>query len=300
MNKSVLFPLKEPEGWESWGSALMKSGGTVFLLGNVDTGKTYLARFLYTQGRQAGLNSAILELDVGQSEFGPPMTCTLFSEGKAQKHYFIGRFSPQGAFWRCLTAAALLKKEAEKVGSDLIIVDTTGLVEGPAGIWFKRTKIEILRPDYIIAREKNSELQPILRKFSYRRDIKIFMDPIPQTVRRFSPPERAILREQKLRYYFQNAREYQISVESLALFPSVQFFEKETVQGTIVGLMDEEGWLIALGILLEGGKKLTLKAPVMDLGKIKAVEASAVKIFDLKDFIIRQNTQEQERNGLEY
>jgi polynucleotide 5'-hydroxyl-kinase GRC3/NOL9 len=298
VNKSILFPPEEPENWEDWGKIILRNGGTVFLLGNVDTGKTYLARFLYHQGLQKGLKSAILELDVGQSEFGPPMTCTLFSEGKPQKHYFIGRFSPQGAFWRCLTAASLLKKEAEKEKAELIVVDTTGLVEGAAGIWFKRTKIEILRPNFIIARERESELKPILRHFSYRRDIQIFVDQVPQNIRRFSPQERAVLREQKLRRYFSDSREFQIDARNLALFPSVQFFEKEKVRGTIVGLLDEEGWLLALGILLQGGPKLTFKAPVEDSEKIKAVEASMVRIFDPENFIIKQNAEERERNDL--
>ncbi|MGB9834346.1 MAG: Clp1/GlmU family protein [bacterium] len=293
MNKSTFFPQTEPETWEEWGPSILEKGGTVFLLGGVDTGKTYFARLLYQKGCKAGLKSAILELDVGQSEFGPPMTCTFFVEERPKRQYFIGRFSPQGAFWRCLTAAALLKKEAEKEGTELTIVDTTGLVEGSPGVWLKRTKIEILRPDFIIARERGFELEPILSRFSYRTDIKIIKDPVPAQVKRFSPQERAILREQKLRNYFKTARAFQISTESVALLPGAQFFERGKGNGSlVVGLLDGEGWLLALGILLEGGKNLKLIAPVSDISEIRAIEASTIRIFNHESLIMNKNIKE--------
>ncbi|MCR4428872.1 MAG: Clp1/GlmU family protein [Caldiserica bacterium] len=290
MNKSTLFAPAEPSTWKQWGPELLKRGGTVFLLGGVDTGKTSLARFIYGKGCQAGLRTAVLELDVGQSEFGPPTTATLFFNKNERKHYFIGRFSPQGAFWRCLTAASILKREAEKRGASLIVVDTTGLVEGSAGIWLKRTKIEILKPDLIIARERGTELGPILNRFSFREDIKIFRDPIPPQVRKFSPKERAILREKKFSQYFQGSKEHQLRADLLTFLPGPRFFEKSNGNGNLlVGLIDGEGWLISLGILLELGRMVRFVSPIDSPDRVKAIEAGSIRIFSWERLIIDKN-----------
>lgn len=287
MNKSTFFPFVEASTWKEWGPGLLKNGGTVFLLGGVDSGKTSLARFIFKKGCQAGLKTAVLELDVGQSEFGPPTTASLYFNQREKKHYFIGRFSPQGAFWRCLTAASLLKREAEKKGARLTVIDTTGLVEGPAGIWLKRTKIELLRPDMIIARERGTELTPILNRFSFRTDIQIFKDPIPPEIRKFSPRERAIFREKKLCQYFQGAKEHIFKPESLTFLPGPRFFEKSGEKGNlIVGLLDGEGWLISLGIFLELKKMARVISPIENLDQVKAIEAGAIRIFSWERLII--------------
>lgn len=287
MNKSTLFPQVEPEGWKAWCPEMLQGNKVVFLLGGVDTGKTYLARFLYEKTKEAGLKSAILELDVGQSEFGPPLTCTLFMDGLSRKHYFIGKFSPQGVFWRCLTAGVLLKKEAEKLGPDLVIVDTTGLVEGPPGVWLKCTKIELLRPDLILARSRSTELEPILGHFSFRKDIKIIRDAVPPQIRCFSSKERAILREQKLRHYFRNSQEYVIPRDKVALLPNPDSFERISQRGgLIVGLIDGNGWLLALAILIEKVRSLRLFAPSFPVQELACIEPSSIRTLDPESFII--------------
>jgi len=284
-NKSTIAPMEAPEEWSKLQPELLRKGTTVFLLGGVDTGKTYLARFLLEEARKAGLCSSIIELDVGQAEFGPPMTNTLAMEGYSC-HYFIGQFSPDGVFWKCLTAAVLLLREAKDRGSQFTIIDPTGLVDGPRGIWFKRTKIELLRPDYLLFRQRSNELESILSSFSFRSDIKTYQLALPQKAIKFSSQERAFLRQEKLKNYFRGAEIYTFKEELTLLPDPVTFRRRSEKEGLVIGLIDERGKLIALALSLQGGSPLKIIAPKLDFGKVKALEAGLVRIFDPKRFII--------------
>ncbi len=56
---------------------LLSNPGIVFLLGGIDTGKTTFGVELAARATAAGIPSAIVDADIGQSTVGPPTTVGL-------------------------------------------------------------------------------------------------------------------------------------------------------------------------------------------------------------------------------
>jgi len=79
--------------------------GLVLIIGAPDTGKSTLARYLYTRAAASGRRMAYVDGDPGQSTLGPPTTITVtlacpdnasFPPGGETRRYFVGHVSPRG------------------------------------------------------------------------------------------------------------------------------------------------------------------------------------------------------------
>lgn len=293
MNKSVVHAASLSL-WQSLEEKLSTYLGTVMVLGGTDTGKTTLARSILEFGKLKGLKTGLLELDMGQSEFGPPTSCTLHLPflPHSDLHYFVGRLSPAGAVAKCLAACVCLFRQARENRVQLLVVDPTGLIEGGLGVWLKRTKIEFLSPALIIGIEKNTELSSIFYPFRFRSDLEILSyKPLPE-VRSHSREERAELRKKKFLAYFSQLEMYNLSSASLFFLPNRQVFssERDGQRGRVLGLLNDRGWLERLAILWEtnpdGG--LVVLAPPLDIKRVRAVETSSILLEHSESFIIQK------------
>ena len=182
--------------------------------------------------------------------------------------------------------------------ADIVIVDTTGLISG-SGADLKRMKIEMIKPDVIIALQKRNELSQILKPFENK--IRVFYLKVYENAKSFSREERKEIRAEKWKEYFKDSKIYSIGfndviisgtkvfqgekiledekylLESifkwkilygskcegrytivkrdLANMPRqidkniLYYIEPERFNNLIVGLIDEEGFCIGLGIL---------------------------------------------------
>jgi polynucleotide 5'-hydroxyl-kinase GRC3/NOL9 len=122
--------------------AKLASGpGRVFVVGGVDSGKTTFARRLARAGVEAGHVVAIVDADLGQSTIGPPGTVGLkvirdADALETEDHdalAFVGAMSPRNHFLPLVTGTAKLVMRAIEIGARLIVVDTSGLIDGVAG-----------------------------------------------------------------------------------------------------------------------------------------------------------------------
>lgn len=155
---------------------LASSAGVIMLIGAPDTGKTTLARQLLTVGIEAGRSAAYIDADVGQTMVGPPACVGLkwvrsledtedFSRPDDLR--FVGSISPERLVLQEVLATATLV-EVARGQADLIIVDTTGAVSGVTGQTLKYHKMELCRPDVVVALQRGSEMEPmvgLLRRF---------------------------------------------------------------------------------------------------------------------------------------
>jgi len=196
-----------------------------------------------------------------------------------------------------ITGTKLLCDYAEDK-ADIVIVDTTGLISG-SGADLKRMKIEMIKPDVIIALQKRNELSQILKPFENK--IRVFYLKVYENAKSFSREERKEIRAEKWKEYFKYSKIYSIGfndviisgtkvfqgekiledekylLESifkwkilygskcegrytivkrdLANMPRqidkniLYYIEPERFNNLIVGLIDEEGFCIGLGIL---------------------------------------------------
>jgi len=87
---------------------------TLFMLGGVDVGKTYVVTALANRFFEYGLTVAVVDADVGQSDIGPPCcvgmgvltsAITQLSEVPLQSLYFVGNTSPNGFMRECMNGA---------------------------------------------------------------------------------------------------------------------------------------------------------------------------------------------------
>ncbi len=278
--------------WELLAAKLLHYRGTILILGGPDSGKTTLARAVLQLGQARGLRTGLLELDMGQSEFGPPTSCSLHLPflPDFDLHYFVGTLSPAGSIRKCITACVSLFRQAEKRGVELLIVDPTGLIEGKLGVWLKRVKIGLLSPCLVVGLEENGELAPIFYPFRFRSDIEILSYKPAKEARPYSKEERAELRRKKFSSYFSQLQKHNLATDSFLFIPQRRSFssEEDGQRGRVLGLLNDEGWLECLAILWEAklDGEITIQAPPLDIKRVRAVESSSVLLEHPESLII--------------
>ncbi|MHC1610330.1 MAG: Clp1/GlmU family protein [Candidatus Methanospirareceae archaeon] len=253
---------------------------TIFLLGGVDVGKTYTATALANRFYEHGLKVAVVDADVGQSDLGPPCCIGMgilervvekLSEVPAHSLYFVGNTSPKGCMRECVNGAAAATKKAKKLKADIIIVDSTGWIEGEDAERFKQFEIEAIDPSILVAIEREDELEHLLQHLN-KGVIKLR---ISSEARSRTREERRALREEAYNRYFRAAKERVFERSTLAWLPE---------EGTIVGLFnricggdgegeDEYEEIQGLGILrkmdYKSGKVVVFTPVDADIERIK-------------------------------
>jgi polynucleotide 5'-hydroxyl-kinase GRC3/NOL9 len=139
------------------------------VLGRIDTGKSTFCRQLAFCAKAKGLKVAIIDSDIGQSWIGPPTTVamkiynnesdmTLFPDD----FYFVGSVTPERHLIQTVVGAKRMVESAELANADLIIIDTTGLVDRPIGRALKQSKIDLIKPDQIVCFQRERELESLI------------------------------------------------------------------------------------------------------------------------------------------
>lgn len=239
--------------------------GRILLIGAVDTGKTYLSRNLIRKALQRNLKVSLLDLDVGQQSLALPGTIALKNFSREEdldsdsydKMIFIGTLNPIERIESIIEGAKYLSLFAEF--SDLFLVDTTGLVEGEKGARLKLKKIESLRPERIIAIERENEIEHILEEI---KGIEILRLRPSTFVKKRSREERIEYRKMRFKKYFseENLGNYSLTIKNMKIsqIPFMQNIER----GRIFGLNIKKE-TIALGIFEEMNKeRIFFRSPI--------------------------------------
>lgn len=176
------MPLEMSESWKPHIESVMGSPGVVVIVGATDTGKTSLCTLLANEAVRSGLKAAVVDGDLGQSEIGPPTTVGMgfvesgiqsLGEIRARSLYFVGSTTPIGNLLSSATGMKRLTDEALTHGPDLVIADTSGLVQGATARRLKTHKIELLRPKHILAIQRTGEAEHFLRLFDTWEDCAV-------------------------------------------------------------------------------------------------------------------------------
>jgi len=213
-----------PGDWLEIANQILKGRGVVLVLGATDTGKSIctllFANFWAKHGRKVG----IVDVDMGQSDLGPPTTMGMvvinkpiksLGEVSADILYFVGSTSPLDHFLPTICGTKKLIDEGKKREAEIIIVDTTGLVKGALGRTLKENMIDIVSPCHIIALQRKDELEHILKFFVLNEDVFIHRLSPCAEVRRKTYFQRREAREEKYREYFKQASSLKIDLDHL-------------------------------------------------------------------------------------
>ena len=212
----------------SWAEALAaaRQGGTLLLLGGVDSGKSTLAAVLAAEAWQAGRATAVVDADVGQASIGPPTCASVglvtspierLEDLTPQAMDFVGSPSPMGHFLQCATSAAVTVAEARRLGAETIVVDTTGLIAGAAARALKSAKIRLLEPDVLVALQAEDEVEHLLAPYLRRGRPRVLRLPRSRRVKERSREERASRRQRRLGAYFAGGRSFEAAWDKLPM-----------------------------------------------------------------------------------
>jgi len=243
------------DDWRALSARIDAEGGLAFLLGASDSGKTTLARWLMCTLTAAGRRVALVDGDIGQSTVGPPATAGLAFAAPAQNESvfapialrFVGAVSPAG---QMLPLAAGLKRLAERAsatGAEVLLVDTTGFIVGPAARHLKFHKIDLLAPQHLIALQRDDELEPILRLFEGRKGMAISRLPVSPHVIPRSFQARRSYRAQRFVQYFRESSLVEISLHGVGVQGSWIYGGKPLDPAGLRGLSEELGAQVVWG-----------------------------------------------------
>ena len=274
-------PIEVPPSWASLHAPQWR--GLIMLIGGADVGKSTLARYLCQEFLRAGVRTAYLDGDPGQSTLGPPATMSLGmlelkDEGVVRCgkiwRAFIGSISPRGHMLQMLVAASKLVPIARSEGAEAIIYDTTGFVDRTAGgLNLKWAKISLLRPKIVVALQRRDELETLLTPLRYgRRTSVITLEPSPYVQPRDLDARRAHRAASFARYFGQPA-EHILDISQLAVFPPIPFTYNQ-----LLALEDRAGFVRGLGILREvrPAGSLTILAPPIHMEHITLIHPGEI------------------------
>jgi polynucleotide 5'-hydroxyl-kinase GRC3/NOL9 len=257
---------------------------TLFMLGGVDVGKTYTVTALANRFHDRGFKVAVVDADVGQSDIGPPCCIGMgilakkiqkLSDVPLHSLYFVGTTSPERCMQECITGAAAAVQEAKKCDVDLILVDSTGWIEGGEAKIFKLLEIKTIDPSLVVAIDKEDELGHIIPHLD-RTVIRLQRSPETKSRTR---EERRALREEAYKSYFRAAQDRVFELSVLERIPE---------EGTILGLFDriwgnEGREIVGLGIVKEvdyESSKAVIFTPVdTDTGDVRWIKPGSVKLI---------------------
>ncbi|MCX6031293.1 MAG: Clp1/GlmU family protein, partial [Chloroflexi bacterium] len=274
--------------------------GVILIVGAPDTGKSTLARYLHGRLAATGRRVAFLDGDPGQSTLGPPATMTLAmgeiaplspqpwgeldspqpwgeldssqpwgeldsprsrGAGGAAHRWFVGATSPRGHMLPVLVGAGRLVEAARAAGAEVLVYDTSGLVDpAQGGLSLKLAKIDLLRPAAVIAIQREDELEPLLAPLRRSQHTRLFeLTPSPAVTRRDAITRREH-RAAQFGRYFAGARLLDVDFGRLAVLPEPNFAFNQ-----LIALEDAAGFTLGLGIVREtdlDARQVTLLTPL--------------------------------------
>jgi len=210
--------------WVRAAEAIRARPGVVVMLGASDSGKTTLSRILVERWRSAGRTVGLVDGDIGQSSIGPPTTVGLallspdhpipVSPAPRLLH-FVGSTSPPGHFLPHILGTQALVHAAVAQGAEIVLVDTTGLILGAVATSLKWHKLQALRPQHVLALQRDRELEPILGLVEGWSGLGVHRLPVSSEVTPRSHAARRAFREERFREYFASASEHDLEWKDL-------------------------------------------------------------------------------------
>ena len=244
------------DGWDAALEAAARACVTL-VLGANDTGKSTLVTRLAGALAAAGHAVGVVDADLGQSDVGPPTTVGLglvrgglqrLGEAEVAALEFLGVTSPATCMQQTADATGRLVRSAREHGCDRVLVNTSGLVEGPFGRALKCLKIERVAPDVLVALQRSAECEPILESCAQGESPVIVRLPAAPTTRR-SATARRHARRRALEAHLEGAATVTLDLARVAAGPAagVRGLAVLEVEGALVGLATREGCTLGLG-----------------------------------------------------
>jgi polynucleotide 5'-hydroxyl-kinase GRC3/NOL9 len=154
----------------------------------------------------------------------------------------------------------------------------------------KRRKIDLVSPRFILALQRDDEIEPILEQYKENAPYKIYRLPLSQQVRQKSVEERRMNRTNKFRNYFKYAVVQELSIEEVQIEGEVLDPEGTPLpldwalrmNDFLIGLKDGNDETLALGLTrnyFEEKKVLRVFTPLREMEKVKTLQLSSLRLL---------------------
>jgi polynucleotide 5'-hydroxyl-kinase GRC3/NOL9 len=264
-----------PPSWIRIGDRTVEKGGVALAIGKMNTGKSTLVRYLLERALETGRRAAVVDADIGQTGFGPPTCMTLHFPPNEPILRFIGATHPAGHLLEVVVGVKRLIERAEEAGAELILVDTSGMVEGRLGHRLKRHKIESVRPSTLLVLQRDRELAPLLEAIPRLVGMERFLLPTSPETRSRSAAARHLYRQEQFTRYFQKAEPRWVDLSR----PKRILSGEPVEPGALVGLLDLEGETLGLGVVLRiENKRAELSTPISSIEKVRSLQVSSLRL----------------------
>jgi polynucleotide 5'-kinase involved in rRNA processing len=168
---------------------------------------------------------------------------------------------------------------ARLAGVEAVVFDSSGLIQPPYGRVLKYHKLELLRPQFIVAIEQADELTPITSWLAGCWDSELLHTRPPVGVRSVPTSERTRYRQAQYQRYFSDATTKSFKLKELCLYPPGFLNGRAEPTGLLVGLQDK-GWnTVAVGIVESAGQDtVEIYAPYPLEVRIRGLVAGHMKL----------------------
>jgi polynucleotide 5'-hydroxyl-kinase GRC3/NOL9 len=266
--------------WEGLLEKLKQQRGTAILIGATDSGKSTLTKYLVEKLIRENIKVSVVDADIGQSTLGLPGTISMrvFSNGKDienfrfERMFFVGSTNPAKRISMVIDGSKRMVDFC-KEKSEIIIVDTTGLISGEIGRALKIGKIRAIKPEHIIAVQRNDELEHILNLI---KGIPIHRIRASSLAKGRDRENRVHYRKKKFLDYFdmKEISEFLLNQNDVRFFYNSKPFnlrEGDFKKGTIIGL-NHNADTMGLGAVVEIiDDSVIFKSPIKSLKGINRV-----------------------------
>jgi polynucleotide 5'-hydroxyl-kinase GRC3/NOL9 len=185
---------------------------TVMVLGDIDSGKTSFSTYLINKSLKSQGKPAIVDVDLGQSDVGPPTSIgfsvisepisDLFS-AKPAAIIFTGRTSSNGITQQVVSDLMSIMKQIPEGAVDLTVINTDGWIKGDGAYAYKTGLIRKVNPNLVAGIQRNAELEPLLHSVE-EEGFHVLRAVTSSAVKRRDRDERRELREQSYKKYLGN------------------------------------------------------------------------------------------------
>ena len=292
-----------PDSWRDAAGRIAASPGLAIVLGDCDTGKSALCSFLARDLCRTGLTVGLVDADVGQSTIGPHMTiggklCETPEAVGPDLHppflYFTGATTPERCLIDSIVGTAQVADRVRETGPNVILVDTTGMVEGEAARRLKTIKVQWLQPAWIVALQRGDELAPLLLPMERERR-RVIRLPAPAEARRRSRERRRANRRAAYTAYLAQAEPITLEIAALSVYdcpenaPEVlaasavttaPAWPSDSLAGALAGLNDVNGHTLAVGRIVGvdcSKGTISLAAPAIDRERVTSLKIACAE-----------------------
>jgi len=214
--------------WKHFLAEIRSRPARIMLLGGVDTGKSYFAKFLVESLASPQNPVGYIDADLGQSTIGPPGTVGYACFQHQPNNWnvpnpthmrFVGTFSPGGHLLQTVMAVGKILDGITSNSPHYLILDTSGFITGSAALELKWNKLNLFHPDYVVAFQRSGELESVLHLISARCDIKVCRLPIYGGLKIRSREQRRQYRETRLKSYFAKSTIVELPIQTFVFYP---------------------------------------------------------------------------------